>query len=556
MGKVQDKLDRNKALVARRDVWRPMWQELSDLLHPTRGGFTASLDPGQEPQTEIYDTTPMQARRGLATAIDGLMKPSTAKWFWIRAVDDDLNDNDEVKAWFDDVQKRMWSAIYNPFSRFIQNSSIVDNDLATFGLGYIWISENAARNGLMFRALHIGDPAIDENADGQIDTVYITRRWTARQVVQRFGEDNLPPKVKESLKGPNADKNSTKLFEFIQAVEPRHDYDQRRRDSKNFPFSNCIISVEDETIVEETGFQEFPLAVPRWECVANQIYPRSPGMMALPDARTLQAMGHTLLVGGQLAVDPPKWIASDGAMSPVRTFPGGLTVVDTEAIKATGGKPIGTLDVGANIPIGREMQDDYRRLVESAFFKNVFNLPIEARQMTATEILERKEEFVRTIGPTLGQLEADYIGVLVERVFGIMSGPMRDFKGAALPPPPEVLAGRDVKFEYMSPIQQARKQIEVAGMRRAIDFVAPIIQVQPEAADNFDGDEIVRDLPQVFSLPPKWMRSLEKRDELRAQRNQMAAGQGALQEGQQVADVMKTMAEVGGIATETERQGR
>lgn len=546
MSKAEDILERNKASCARRDLWMPLWQELADLLYPNRGGFTAPMLPGRETQIEIYDTTPMQARRGLATAIDGMMKPATSRWFWMAAADDAINEDDEAKRWFDAVGDRMWSAIYDPLARFIQHSGAVDNDLSAFGLGYLWIGDNRARNGLVFRSLHIGDSAIDENADGQVDTIYITRRFTARQAQQRFG-DKAPPKVKEALAQGASQAARNKLFSFVQGIYPREDRDQRRADNQHFPFETCIVSSDDDTVVEESGYQEFPVAVPRWEVSANEIYPRSPGMMALPDARTLQAMGHTLLVGGQRAIDPPTWVAEDAALSAVRTFPGGLTVVDANVVRDTGGKPIGQLEMGANIPVGREMQQDYRQMVEAAFFRNVFNLPdpASAGKMTAYEVGQRKEEFLRTIGPTLGQLENDYIGVIVRRVFGVMSGPMRDFKGGQLPLPPEILQGREVNFEFMSPIQQARKQIEAAGMSQAMQFITPIAEFQPEALDNIDGDEIMRDVPSTFFLPHKWFRPKDKVDALRAQRAQHAQSAGALAQGQQLADVAKTVADAG-----------
>lgn len=555
IAKVTAKLERHKSLSARRDTWLPLWQELSDILYPTRGGFTMGMQEGQEPAVELYDMTPQQARRGLAAAIDGLIKPSTARWFWLKAADDDLNELDECKTWFDEVQRRMWGAIYNPASRFIQHSSAVDNDLAAFGLGYLWISENRNHDGLQFRSLHLKDVAIDENADGQIDTAYVTRRWTGRQVMQRFGEEKTPRKIKETLSGPEAEKHKDKRWEIVQAIEPRHEYDKRRRDNLNFPYSSCVFLVDggDGEIIEETGYQEFPLAVPRWEVGPNEIYPRSPGMMALPDARTLQTMGMTLLVAGQMAVDPPKWVPDDGVLSPVRTHPGGVTVVDPEVVRLTGGKPMGVLEQGANMPLGREMQNDYRRLVEAAFFKNVFNLPVDGPDMTATEVVERKEEFIRTIGPTLGQLEPDYPGTIVSRVFGLMSGPNRDFQAGQLPPPPEALLNRDVKFEFQSPIQQARKRLEVANMSRAFEFMAPLIQLDPGVAANFDGDEIARDLPDAFSLPAKWLRPKDQVQQMRTQAQQAQAAQGALIEGQQLADVVNTVADAGQKATQTEQ---
>lgn len=545
MSKALDLLDRNKTLCGKRDVWLPMWQQLADMYYPNRGGFTFPILQGQETQTEIYDTTPMLSRRALATAIDGLLKPSTSRWFWMKAKNDTVNEDDQAKSWFDAVGDRMWSAIYDPMARFIQHSGAVDNDLAALGLGYLWIGENRNRDGLNFRSIHIGDCAIDENADGQVDTIYITRRWTARQAYQRFG-DKAGKKALEALREENG-KHKDKLFEYVQAVYPREDRDQRAKDNKNMPFANCIVSKVDEEVIEESGFQEFPVAIPRWECAPGEIYPRSPGMMALPDSRTLQAMGHTILVGGQRAVDPPTWVVDDAVLSAVRTFPGGLTVIDAEAARSSGGKPIGQLEMGANIPIGREMQNDYREMVGNAFFKNVFNLPLD-QQMTATEVVERKEEFIRTIGPTMGQLENDYIGVIVRRVFGILMRASIDVKGnpidgGPIPPPPDILANTEAEFEFMSPIQQARKQIEAHALTQAFQVIGPVLQIQPAAIDNIDGDEIVRDVPDMFQMPHKWIKSLDARDAARQQRQQQAAGPAMVQGAQGVADVVKTVAD-------------
>jgi hypothetical protein len=337
------------------------------------------------------------------------------------------------------------------------------------------------------------------------------------------------------------------MFEYVQAIYPREDRDERYKNNLNMPFANCIVGKADETLVEESGFQEFPVAIPRWECAPGEIYPRSPGMMALPDARTLQAMGHTLLVGGQRAVDPPTWVVDDAVLSAVRTFPGGLTVIDSEAAKASGGKPIGQLEMGANIPIGREMQDDYRKMVGNSFFKEVFTLPTD-QNMTATEVMERKEEFIRTIGPTMGQLENDYIGVIVRRVFGILMRASVDVKGNAIeggpiPPAPDVLQNKEAEFEFMSPIQQARKMIEAHSLAAAFQIATPIIQIQPETADNFDGDEILRDLPDMFNMPHKWIQGARSSRGCASGRQQQAAGPAMVQGAQGVADVVKTVAD-------------
>lgn len=512
MSVFQDIADRWGRIRRRREPWMSYWQELGDVLLPNRADFTRARSDGEQRETRIFDGTPRLALRDLASTLDGLIKPKTNNWF-DPAIDDDLIDDDTVKRWYETVRERMWKAIYRNDARFIQRSGEIDLNLACFGWGVLWIQQNRQRDGLLFRSFHNAQCAIEENEDGIIDTLGVEETFNARQaeaVYRRANKDPSGP-ILEALRNPKAEQ----AFQFIQVVLPRDDRDASKFGKKGMAFASVVIDIKGETIVAETGFPEFPAAIPRWDTAPGEIYARSPGMMALPDAKTLQAMGKTLLVGGQRAVDPPIWVLNDSVMSPLRTFPGGITVLDTS--DSSGGSPVGAFPVSTNIPLGREMQADYRSKVEAAFFKNVFALPIQGRQMTATEILERKEEFIRAIGPVFGRLEADYSGHIVERVFGIME------RAGAFPPRPEALQTRKVAFRFQSPIQQARKQVEIAGLSRSLELLMPLAQAQPEIMDNFDGDQITRDVPEWGGMPSRWLRPKDRVAEIRQGKANAAA---------------------------------
>lgn len=535
MNLVLDHLDRWASLKKNRFQWENYWQELAEILHPIRADITLTQTPGADRHSIIYDGAPMRARRGLATAIDGLLKPKTSIWFHVRAQDEDLNEDEEVRRWLSFVERRMWNAIYAKASRFIQRSGEVDNDLVTFGIGVLFVGENQFLNNLIFKSIHPKDAVIDENGDGVVDTLYHEMMLTPRQAVYKFGENNVGKRTKEAYRNKHM---SQQKIGFVQCVYPRTDRSYKSRRNTDFPFASLIIDKESEHIVEESGFIEFPFAVPRWETATGEVYGRSPGMVALPDSKTLQAMGKTLLVAGQKAVDPPIWTLDDSVIGAVRTFPGGISVIDSDAMRSTGGRPpLGPIDFGKNIPLGLEMQNRVQLAVEAAFFQHVFNLPIDGPQMTATEILERKEEFIRTIGPVFGQLEADYIGHIVERSFGIM------LRANAFGEPPDILKGRDIRFEFQSPIQRARRQIEATATVRALELMAPFIQADPRVMDNFDGDKIIRDMPDAFGMPLEWLRSQDAVGKLRQFREEQAGQAQALAAQEQMANTTKTLAE-------------
>lgn len=501
-------LRRYGKLKAGRSNWEQLWQDLAEVLLPRRADFTVTQTDGSRRTDNVYDSVPIQARRSLATAIDSLFKPRNIQWFHGRPEDEDLVANENVVRWYEVVDQRMSAAIYAREARFVQRSGEVDNDLVTFGTGVLFIGERERKPGaLSFRSFHLRDCYIAENADGVIDTIYIRLRRTARQAAQKWGEENLSPQLRDALA-----QNKDDEFEFVWVVQPREDFDETKVDAKNMPVASMVIEVDARLVVHEGGFHEFPFAIPRWDTASGEVYGRSPGMVALPDAETLQAMGKTLLVAGQRAVDPPMWVLSDGVLSTPRTFPGGITPIDGDSARRFGRPPMGELQSNAQIPLGREMQNDTREQVWGAFFRNVLNLPVNAPRMSATEVIERKEEMLRAVGPVFGQLETDYLAVIVERVFSIM------LRAGKFPPVPDELRGTEATFHFESPIMRARKQIEAAGLARYLEMLLPLINMNPAILDNYDQDAIARAGPMAGGFPQTWLVPIEKRDADRAER--------------------------------------
>lgn len=493
--KVQDLIGRQKRLAETRRPWESHWQELAELLLPRRADFTSAGGPGEKRTDQQFDSVPMQAARGLAAALDGMLKSKSTPWFAIKAADDSLNRRAEVKHWLEQAQEIVYSAIYDPRARFLQHSAEVDLDLVVFGTGVMFVGERVGQGRLSFRSYHLSDIFLSENADGEIDTVFRRFRLTARQAVQKFSRDSIGDKIREAL-----DENGDREFPFLHVVLPREERDPGRRDQKSMAFASIFIDVESEHMVSEGGYTELPYVIPRWDTSSDEIYGRSPGMLALPDAKTLNQMSKTILRAGHKMVDPPLLMPDDGVKSGPRTWPGGITYFDADVLARTGGRPpITPLVTGANIPLGREMQNDVREQVWSAFFHNVMQLPVEGPQMTATEIMQRKEEFLRVIGPTFGRLEADYTAPMITRAFNLL------WRMGAFPPMPPALASVGVMFEYASPITRVHKQIESSALRKTVEDLSGVLQADPTVLDNFNHDRIVRDVAEANGLPQRWL---------------------------------------------------
>lgn len=541
MAKVHDLLDRWRRMEQRKAPWLELWQDLAELYLPNSAKFTENKFPGEEVTDNTYDSQPRIAARALTKTVGGLLMPQTKQWFKIRSSDDVVNEDPEVKRWLDFVQERMWNAMYRPSARFKSATAECEEAVTIFGAGPLWMGERRDFSGLAFRSFHLSRVGIGEDSDGNIDKFSVWDELTYGQARDRYGEDNLAPKMKQDAARPDQ-KNAEKRFKFVELILPRDDVDASAITVKRMPYVAAVLDVDHEHIVDEKGYEEFPVAFPRWDTMPGECFGRSPAMLALPDARMLQSMAKTLIIGGQKAVDPPIWAYGDAAVSPVRTWAGGLTILDGSMAEKTGGQPIGALDLGKNLPLGQEMQTETREQVKAAFFQDLLSMPADDRVRTATEILKREEQMLRIIGPTFAQLETDYAGVIVERVFKIME------RNGAFPDPPEAIveAGGDLRFEFASPIQQAKKKTEALGLAEAFETLGPLAQAQPEMLDNLDGDEIARDLPDFAGIPQQWLRDQDQVEQLRAQRQQATETAQTASVAREGAAAVKDLAAAGG----------
>jgi len=489
-------------------------EDLARVLLPNRLGFISQVHEGDRRSEDIYDGTGMQAARSLANALDGMLWPEGEQAFFIETADADIADDDEARAWLADAEDKLEGAFDNPKARFRQARGEANLDLVTFGGAHIFSGENAIRTNLLFQTIHPKDAVPLYDDEGNPNGMFRMRKYTLRQAVDRFTKEKLSPKLQEKCTAQ--DPKWDECFDFLHCVVQRKEAPQGALLAKNLPYADLWIEIEQSHIAHEGGFAEYPFACPRWDTSSGETTGRGPGMIALPDANTLQAMDETLLVAGQRAADPPLLAPSDGSFDAANTFPGGISYYDIQLAKEIGQIPIAPLETGAKMPIVLEMQDKKREQVWAAFLRNVLNLPVDGPQMTAEEIRARREEIMREIGPVFGRLDTDYKAPLVERSFMVM---LRAFQ---FNPIPEVLQGRQIKFRYSSPIKKLRRMIEAAAAAAFYRERAEMVKLtnDPSHLDIVDTDALGQFQAEANNIPRVVVRSPEKIAAIRRERQQ------------------------------------
>lgn len=523
-----------------RGLWPQHWDDLSRVMLTKRLGFAQTTITGDRRTDDLYDGTAMQAARGLANAIAGMMRPEGEPWFFLKAADEADEKDGEARDWLFDTEERMRDAIDDPRARFRQAAGEVDLDLVVLGTGVMFINDVPGKDHLMFQSVWLKDAVPFFGEAGDVQGMFRSRKLTIRQIMAnpRWTHSD---RVNELIQ---QDKYDEKI-EYLFAVIPREEGRKNALLARNLPVAEMVIEVESKHLAAEGGYHEFPYVVPRWDTTSSEDYGRSPGMIALPDANSSQAIGETILVAGQRAADPAMLAPSDAFIDAPNTYPGALASYEAEALRDLGHQGIKLLEPGGHFPISRDIQQDTREQIRNAFLRNVFNLPVDGPAMTATEVIQRKEEFIREIGPVFGRFESDYTAPTVTRQFMIM------LRAGAFLPIPESLQGKGIRFEYESPVKKIREMAQALSAREWVFEQAELEQIKPGSMDNVDTDAYARFTHEARGLPAFLVRKEEEVDAIREQRAEQQAHEAQLAAAQQAAAALK---DAGGAAKNLEGQ--
>ena len=510
----KDLLKRFGKLVTQRQTWESHWQEVADYMMPRKADVTKQRSKGDKRSELIFDSSPLHAVELLSASLHGMLTNPSTPWFSLRFKNVDTGDADEANEWLQDTTEKMYDAFNR--SNFQQEIFELYHDLITFGTASMFIEEDAD-DIVRFSTRHIGEIYISENNKGRIDTVFRKFKISARAAIQQFGEKN----VSNTLRGV-AMKDPYEEVTILHVVYPRENYDPKKKDAKNMPFASCYIELDNKHEISQSGFNEFPYVVPRYLKASFEIYGRSPAMTALPDVKMLNEMSKTTIKAAQKQVDPPLLVPDDGFILPVRTVPGGLNFY-----RAGTRDRIEPLNIGANNPLGLNMEEQRRNAIRDTFYVNQLMMQ-NGPQMTATEVVQRNEEKMRLLGPVLGRLQSELLRPLIDRTFAIL------LRKKIFRPAPQFLSGKDIQIEYVSPLAKAQRSSELQSVMRAIEIFGSLSKISP-VFDHIDIDALVTYLADIVGVPAKVLNSKAQVNAIRQQKQQQQDQQMQMQQMQQIA---------------------
>ncbi len=513
-------------LFSKRSSLLNLWQEIAEQFYPERGQFTRDLSLGDEFADHLMTSFPVMARRDLGNSFSSMLRQGD--WFKITTAREERQDQ-AAKEWLEWAAQTQKRAMYARPAQFTRASKEGDHDFAAFGQCAISVEMNSRKTDLLYRCWHLRDLAWCENADGEVDTFHLKWKPTAKTLVQMFPK-TVHAKVRDCL---GANKNPYQEINCRRIIIPVDAYESPLGKKWKTPYVSIIVDQDNDTILEEVGSWHKVFCVPRWQTVSGSQYAYSPAtIVALADARLIQQMTLVLLEAGEKAVNPPLMAYQEALRSDIDTRSGGISWIDSAFDDKTGAPIQALYNDRHGIPTGLNMRDDLRAMIHEAFYLNKLTLPAQG-DMTAYEVSQRVQEYVRQALPIFGPMEAEYNGSLCEMTFDLL---LRNgaFTGREIP---QSLDGADIEFRFESPIQAARDADKTVQFTQTAQLLAQAAQIDPATRFHWDVNKSFRDAIEGTGAPADWLNSEDEVAEMIAAERQRQEAQQQMAAAQQAGEV-------------------
>lgn len=536
--KVNDALERFAELKAERDPWGPHYQAICELFYTREAAFTATKSPGAFLQEDIYDNTGQHAAGLLASVLKSLLWPDAERTLVIKPAPQ-LRKIQGVEAYFNFVTQEMRSHMGNPKAGLDLAMGEHFLEQVTLGTsGLVTHDNDDAHLPLSYDTWGCKSLFIDEDAQGMVDTIYYRDEMTARQMVQKYGDHNVNPKVLEIIKNK---KNAAEKLEVLIVVEPNRTQDKTKKGIRAMAVSTCHIDTKHKTVMKESGFEELPAAVVRFSKASDEKQGRSPAMTALPDTASANALVQAIILGAELDLKPPLGVLDSGRLggSVIDISPNAINVFKSDGRAVSGGEnPIFPLFTTKGINEAKELLAWFHERIMSHFFLDRLLDTNNQVQMTAYETSVRAKRSGDAVGSTLIRQEKEGITPMVERSFNILwrKGYLgvistgwgyklrqlwKDITGSDTVIVPEAVvkahqAGlRVYEIEYVSPAKRFQQGEKLQGIFQSIDALAALAPFAPGVFDVVDTDDQSRQIITLSGNPSR-LRTADEVTKLRA----------------------------------------
>ena len=441
--------------------------------------------------------------------------------FSLRSMEQDADD--QMESWLQNATNVANEAIQN--SNFSEAYGEMCHLMSTFGTGSLSIEYNPTRKELFFRNHPInGNLFLIEDSYGVINGFSREIVYTSTAAIEAYGAENLPVDIVEAANDPS---RIAETFTFIHQVTKNPKYDPSKINSKQMPFLSTHVTMDDPTIIKESGFRTNPMVFPRFIKVRNFPYGYGSGHLALPSIRQINQAEDDYIKAIEMEAFPTTFVSDDEAAETAEIAPRAINYVDM-----TQGPPV-QMKIGGNSRTLLERIVQLGGQIKEQFFIDVF-LSLSQRYntgRTATEVNEITEEKLSSIGPMVSRLRSECWSPMIERIIQLL------IDNGQIPVPPGEMES-NFRVVYTSRIDSQLASIRANETLRAANEAAGLLALKaqsPELATVVRLEDAAERLLKDRNLDRDFL--ITKRERESIQEAQAAAMQAEKEQQQAAAQI-------------------
>ena len=542
---IKEQFDEMKA---ERSNWDIMYQVLGEYISQMKQNFEGQPTRGEFLTDEIFDSTGTFAAHNSASALLGMLWPGTAKQALEITPPEDMPESTELAQFFEGMTSELVRSMDDPkasLSLALDEYMLDQMIFATSGVGV----ERGEQSDLLYKSYGVKELYLDEGKNGNVDTIALFYEWSAKRVVDEYGEENVSEKTRKAAKS-----NKKEKVKILILIRPRKEK-KAEKGKLAMPYESLHLEYATCHLLKEEGFFELPIPVARFRKLAYEKYGRGPGMNALPDIKEANALREAVIVATEKILDMPIGVIDDGMLGSGYIDTSARAVTVFNASNNIGNSPP-VFDIGSppRIEYAEARLEKLTETISQHF--NIdrlidFNNDV---QMTFGETQIRDQLrtasllglFNRQITEIFTPLVGRSIGIKWRAGdFGVMPGSEEEAERLAQGKevkyfPDEIQkrlkAGKDIyQIKYKTKAANASKAEEYIGIIDVLTFATQAMQVDESVRHRINLHEGLKVLGDIRALPIGIIREDDEVDELIAQDQENMKQQQALQMADQAA---------------------
>ncbi len=247
-----------------------------------------------------------------------------------------------------------------------------------------------------------------------------------------------------------------------------------------------------------------------------------------------------VIKGGSIAVGGTFTAHDDGVLNPynVRLRPGGVIPVNSNDAR---NPSISRLDTPTNFDWATIEIQSLQATINDVLLSNPYGSIEQTPVRSATEIASRNKDLFDSVSSSFGRMQVEFVAPMIKRVLSVLqkAGRIREDL---------VLDGRDVSFNFVSPLTRLQQSADIENVLEWLSIVGTMGEEVTQLTVKIE--DVPKWLAEQYSVPMELVRTKEESKTAGKALQDEAQGPGGVgPDGQPLAGGMAQQEIGGGVAS-------